>query len=36
MMNPAWGANWQTSSAGSPPFDLRITPKDGSAPLVAL
>lgn len=34
-MDTAWGANFQTSSAPSPPLDLRITPNDGSAPLVA-
>ncbi|EIE24495.1 hypothetical protein COCSUDRAFT_46828 [Coccomyxa subellipsoidea C-169] len=34
-MDSAWGANWQTSSAPAPPLDLRITPNDGSAPLVA-
>ncbi len=35
-MDSAWGANWQTSSAGAAPFDLRLTPRDGSPQLVAL
>ncbi|BDA42870.1 probable Expansin-B1 at N-terminal half [Coccomyxa sp. Obi] len=34
-MDPAWGANWQSSSSPGAPLDLRITPNDGSAPLVA-
>ncbi|CAL8467491.1 g7029 [Coccomyxa elongata] len=34
-MDAAWGANWQSSSSPGAPLDLRITPNDGSAPLVA-
>lgn len=35
-LDMAWGANWQTSSAGAAPFDLRLTPRDGSPQLVSL
>ncbi len=34
-LDPAWGANWQTSGVGNYPLDLRLMPNDGSAPLVA-
>ncbi len=32
---PAWGASVQTTSAGTPPLDVRLTPNDGGPPLVS-
>ncbi len=34
-MNHLEGAQWDTASSPGSPFDLRITPNDGSAPLIA-
>ena len=34
-LDPAWGANWQTGSAGQAPLDVRLTPNDGGPPLIA-
>ena len=32
---PAWGASYQTTSAGTAPLDVRLTPNDGGPPLVS-